>query len=205
MKYWFLILSVVFLTIACGGKEEKPDEQAQEVDPHTGVMPGHSDLSALTDQENTEDFSDPILRISGIELTTPDSWERETPSSSMRVVQYALKSDKNLKVTGFFFGQQDLVKENIDRWKAEFTKLEKSDEQKLVNDKITLIILEGTYKLKPFPMAQEFTPTDNYMVLAAIVPSPEGPYYFKIYGPTETLKKEIDSFKKFLNSYKISS
>ncbi len=166
-------------------------------------MPGHSDLSALTD--SNEDFSDPVLRISGIELTAPDTWQREAPSSSMRVVQYSLKSDNSLKVTGFFFGEQDLVKENIDRWKAEFTKLDKVDEQKLVNDKITFIILEGTYKLKPFPMAQEYTPTDNYMVLAAIVPSPEGPYYFKIYGPKDKLKNEIESFKKFLNSYKITA
>ncbi len=202
-----VILSITLITSCNQQKKEEvqtPDANRQMDDPHTGVMPGHGDLNTLTEDSN-QDFSDPIVKISGVELTTPDSWQREAPASSLRVLQYSLKSDPNLKVTGFFFGEQDLIKENIDRWKAEFTKLDKTNETKLVSDKIIFVVLEGTYKLKPFPMAQEFTPTDNYMVLAAIVPSPEGPYYFKIYGPKDKLNNEINSFKKFLNSYKMSA
>lgn len=206
IKYFLLILSVAILFVSCGEKQEvkEPEnvEAHQESDPHAGVMPGHGDLNALTDSgQNSEEFKDPIVKISGIELTTPDGWQREAPSSSMRILQFALKADNSLKVTGFFFGEQDLVKENIDRWKNEFTQISNDKEEKLNND-ITFITLEGTYKLKPFPMAQETTPTDGYMVLAAIVPTPEGPYYFKVYGPKDKLNSEIGNFKKFLASYK---
>lgn len=206
IKYFLMILSMGFMLISCGEKqEEKMPESAetqQQGDPHAGVMPGHGDLNSLTDnKQNSEEFKDPIVKISGVELTTPDAWLREAPSSSMRILQFALKSDNALKVTGFFFGEQDLVQENIDRWKNEFTKISSDKNEKLNND-ITFIILEGTYKLKPFPMAQETTPTDGYMVLAAIVPTPEGPYYFKVYGPKDKLNSEIANFKKFLSTYK---
>jgi len=145
------------------------------------------------------------LKLSNITFTAPDSWIREVPSSSMRVVQYALKADNALKITGFFFGQQDLVAENIERWKNEFNKLENSTETKLKDGKIDFVILEGVYNLKPFPMATEFVPTPDYMVIAAIVPSIDGPYYFKIFGPKSVLSKEIDNFKKFLNTSKEDS
>ena len=206
LKYFLMIVAVAILTISCSEtKEEKQPEQAatqQEADPHAGVMPGHGDLNALTDNNaNSEEFKDPQVKISGVELTTPDGWIREAPSSSMRILQFALKSDNSLKVTGFFFGEQDLIKENIDRWKNEFAKIDSDKEEKLNND-ITFIVLQGTYKLKPFPMAQETTPTEGYMVLAAIVPTPEGPYYFKVYGPKDKLNSEIANFKKFLASYK---
>lgn len=205
IKYFLMIFAMGLILMSCSEKqEEKMPENAgtqQEADPHTGVMPGHGDLNALTDNKNSEDFKDPIVKISGVELTTPDAWLREAPSSSMRVLQFALKSDNALKVTGFFFGEQDLVKENIDRWKNEFTKIS-SDKQEKLNNDITFIVLEGTYKLKPFPMAQEATPTDGYMVLAAIVPTPEGPYYFKVFGPKDKLNSEIANFKKFLSTYK---
>ena len=206
LKYFLMIVAVAILTISCSEtKEEKQPEQAatqQEADPHAGVMPGHGDLNALADgNTNPEEFKEPQVKISGIELTTPDSWQREAPSSSMRVLQFALKSDNSLKVTGFLFGEQDLIKENIDRWKNEFAKIDSDKEEKLNND-ITFIVLQGTYKLKPFPMAQETTPTEGYMVLAAIVPTPEGPYYFKVYGPKDKLNSEIANFKKFLASYK---
>ena len=206
LKYFLMIVAVAVFTISCSEtKEEKQPEQAatqQEADPHAGVMPGHGDLNALTDNNaNSEEFKDPQVKISGVELTTPDGWIREAPSSSMRILQFALKSDNSLKVTGFFFGEQDLIKENIDRWKNEFAKIDSDKEEKLNND-ITFIVLQGTYKLKPFPMAQETTPTEGYMVLAAIVPTPEGPYYFKVYGPKDKLNSEIANFKKFLASYK---
>ena len=204
-KYVLLFLALSFFIACSSEKEEEETEVKQEMtDPHAGVMPGGAHgLNELAGGQSNEDFTNPKVNISGIELTTPDTWEREAPASSMRVLQYALKSDKSLKVTGFFFGEQDLVKENIERWKNEFAKLDKTNEIKLMGDKITMITLEGTYNLKPAPMAQEYTPTADYMVIAAIVPSPEGPYYFKIYGPKATLNKEIESFKKFLNSYKV--
>jgi hypothetical protein len=205
MKQLIASLFLLTLLVSCGGEKKAEDtvlkqEHATEMPPHGGM----SDLNALTENQNI-DLSSPEVKLSNFTIFTPDAWKREIPSSSMRVVQYSLKADSTLKVTGFFFGMQDMIRENIDRWKAEFTDLKKTDETKLLNDKATMVILEGTYKLKPFPMAQEFKETPDYMVLAAIVPSKDGPYYFKVFGPKAILSKQIDIFKKFINSYKVQA
>ena len=72
----------------------------------------------------------------------------------------------------------------------------------MVNDKIHLVTIKGTFKKKPFPMAQEFTEEADYMTIASIVPSNEGPYFFKLVGPADKVQKELKNFKFFMNSYK---
>ncbi len=204
MKRIIIFAFALTLALASCSEPEKKVENAQNTDPHMGMnMDGKSGLSEIasdTEQMPVENL--PELKLANFTLTKPDSWTQENPASQMRIVQYACGTDNSVKVVGFFFGQQDMIKENIDRWKGEFVKLEKFNESKLSNDKITYIELEGAYRVKPAPMSSEFVETPGYMTLAAIVPSAEGPYYFKVNGPAETLKKEIANFKKFVGSYK---
>jgi hypothetical protein len=213
MKKFFLVALMALVMIGCSKKEEPVKKENDMNGGMSGEMPGGHPpmggmeaLNELSEDETAKfDASNPTLELSDISFTCPDGWEREKPTSSMRVVQYKLKSDPTAKVVGFFFGQQDLEKENIDRWKREFAELKDSKEEKLSGGKITMVTLEGVYNVKPFPMAQESTPTPDYMVLAAIVPSNEGPYYFKVFAPAKVLKAETNNFKKFLNSYKVKS
>jgi hypothetical protein len=204
MKQLIASLFLFTLLISCGGEKKAENamlkqEKANEMPPHGGM----SDLNALTENQNI-DVNNPEVKLSNFTIITPNAWKREIPGSSMRVVQYSLKADSTLKVTGFFFGMQDMLRENIDRWKAEFSDLKKANETKLLNEKATMVILEGTFKLKAAPMAQEFKETPDYMVLAAIIPSADGPYYFKVFGPKSVLSKQIDIFKQFINSYKVN-
>ena len=206
-KYLILILTFVFF-VSCADKVEQ--KVAEEAHPMEGAQSPHGmgmdALSELSDDATpTFDPNNPVLELSNITLTAPDGWEREKPASSMRVVQYKLKSDPETKIVGFFFGQQDMVRENIDRWKGEFKELQDSKEEDLVGGNVNMITLEGIYGVKHFPMSEESTPTPDYMVLAAIVKSSEGPYYFKVFAPSKILKKEMENFKKFLNSYKVIS
>ncbi|MBX3044533.1 MAG: hypothetical protein KIT33_09870 [Candidatus Kapabacteria bacterium] len=208
MNKYILLLLVIFITISCADKVE---QKQPEVDPMSELPAGHPPmsgmdaLSELSDDAPDFDPEDPILKLSNIQLKTPEGWLREKPSSSMRIVQYSLKNNSEHKVVGFFFGQQDMVKENIDRWKNEFAELQDSKEEELVGGNVTMITLQGVYGVKHFPMSEETTPTPDYMVLAAIVKSEDGPYYFKVFAPASVLKKEIDNFKKFLNSYIVIS
>lgn len=208
MKKFLIFLLTVIILASCADKVEQKEAEAE---PMGGMPSGHPPmggmdaLSELSDDAPSFDPENPVLELSNIKLTAPDSWLREKPSSSMRVVQYSLKSSPEHKVVGFFFGEQDLVKENIDRWKAEFEELQNSKEEELANGNVTMVTLEGVYGVKHFPMSEEYTPTPDYMVLAAIVKSNEGPYYFKIFAPSKILSKEIDNFKKFLNSYLANS
>ncbi|MDX9789670.1 MAG: hypothetical protein WC313_05240 [Candidatus Kapaibacterium sp.] len=204
MKKYILLIAAVTLMVSCTDKvEQKPAETNQEAGLPDGHPPmtGMDALSQLSDDLPPFDPDNPQLELSNITLTAPDNWLRERPTSSMRIVQYSLKNSQETKIVGFFFGQQDMVRENIDRWKAEFVELKDSKEEELMDSNVHMVILEGVYNVKPFPMAEEFTPTPDYMVLAAIVKSADGPYYFKVFAPKKVLQPEIDNFRKFLNSY----
>jgi hypothetical protein len=208
MKKYLLLVFMAIMVVSCG---EKVDTEKNLVDTLSGMPGGHPPvsgmdaLSELSDDAPSFDPSNPVLELSDITLTAPDNWLREKPTSAMRIVQYSLKNSPESKIVGFFFGQQDLLRENIDRWKNEFVELKSAEEETMAGDKVTMVVLEGVYNVKPFPMAEEFTATPDYMVLAAIVQSNEGPYYFKVFAPSKILKPEIANFKKFLNSYKIKS
>jgi hypothetical protein len=164
---------------------------------------GASDLEQLV-QESAKPAIDnaPVLKLANITLNKPEDWTQEQPTSQMRVVQYALKSDKSIKVVGFNFGIQDMIKENIDRWKSQFSKVDNVKETKMLGDKITMVEISGSFKLEKAPMSSEFTDSPNYLMIAAIVPSNEGPFYFKAVGPKDLMTKEMNNFKLFLNSYK---
>lgn len=207
MKKYLLLFLTLALMASCADKVEQKEP---EVDPNAGMPSGHPPmggmdaLAELSDDAPSFDPENPVLELSNIAMTAPDGWLRENPTSSMRIVQYSLKSHPESKVVGFFFGQQDMVKENIDRWKNEFSELKDSKEEQMLGGNITMVTLQGIFNVKHFAMGEESTPTPNYMVLAAIVKSDDGPYYFKVSAPADILNKEIDNFKKFLNSYKVN-
>ncbi len=203
-KYLILFLAFAIMT-SCADKVEQKDSEPVSDMEGGHPMGGMDALNELSEEMPPIDPNNPLLELSNITMTAPDSWVRENPTSSMRVVQYSLKSSPESQVVGFFFGQQDMIKENIDRWKGEFSELKDVKQEQMMKGEIELITLKGIFKVKHFAMAEESKPTPGYMVLAAIVKSADGPYYFKVAAPEEVLNKEIDSFKKFLNSYKVKS
>lgn len=196
------MFAISFALISCSEEQKKVEKPAVN-DPHMGVDMGGGGLSDLaSDTKQMPVENKPELTLANFTLTKPESWTQENPASAMRIVQYACGVDPSVKVVGFFFGQQDMIRENIDRWKGEFAKVDKSNETKLSGDKITYVEIEGVFRVKSAPMSSDFVETPGYMTLAAIVPSNEGPYYFKANGPSDVLKKEIENFKKFVGSYK---
>jgi hypothetical protein len=133
----------------------------------------------------------------------PSTWVVEQPTSSMRISQFGLKSNQEIKIIGFYFGNNDnMIEANIERWKNEFTNVESVKNSKAANDLIEVVLITGTFKKKPYPMAQEFEEAPNYSTMACIIPSKEGPYFFKAWGPKEEIAKELSVFTNFLNTYK---
>ncbi len=94
-----------------------------------------------------------------------------------------------------------MVDENIERWKQEFTRVDDIERMNYAGDKITLAIITGTFKKKAFPMAQDYTEEAGYMTIASIIPSNEGPYFFKLVGPEVKVQKQLSNFKLFMKSY----
>ncbi len=143
------------------------------------------------------------LVLADFQLSVPDVWVKEKPATEMRVVQYFLKHYSSVNIIGFYFGNRpEMADANIERWKGEYTKVDNIEKNKLAGDKIIMTVITGTFKKRPAPMAEEFSEVAGYMTLAAIIPSFEGPYFFKMVGPKTVVEKEIPRFRAFLNSYK---
>lgn len=146
--------------------------------------------------------SEEILELANFSLSIPNGWKQEAPSSRMRVAQLFFEEAPNHKIAVFFFGSQDMVDENIKRWRDQFTKEDGFKELSIDKNTISAVKIMGTFKKKDFPMATDYTEAPDYGTLAAIIPSNMGPYYFKLSAPKEIIEAEEENFIKMLNSHK---
>ncbi|MDA3930043.1 MAG: hypothetical protein PF541_13925 [Prolixibacteraceae bacterium] len=142
--------------------------------------------------------------LANFTLQIPNSWEEEAASNSMRVAQFKVKEFPEYEVVVSYFGNNNnMVKANIERWKGQFSQQESYTELSPNQNEVTGVKIIGTYKLKAFPMAQDFSETPNYGTLAAIVPSNEGPYFLKLTAPAHVIESQEKYFVEVLNSYSI--
>lgn len=213
MKYFVILLLSVFL-FACNEAQKDDSKPEANAEMENGELPeGHPDIDDMESMgknmgqaTNTVNITDGRIFLGNFSLKVPDEWAEQQPSSNMRIIEFVPKSNEELVIAGFYFGNNpSMIEGNIERWEKEFVKLDNSKEEAMADGKITYVQLEGTYKLKPAPMAQQFKETPDYMTLACIIPTEQGPYFFKVFGPKNELSKEINNFKSFLDSYRIEA
>lgn len=201
MKKLLLLLTLSLAFMACNKTEKAEPEQDQSQ--ATQEMPQDANHGMGQSGGTGVHFEGNTFHAANFKMTVPDNWSIQQPKGSMRLVQFAPKSDSTIEIVGFYFGnQENMVQANIDRWKGQFVSVENFAEE-TVNDKINFVKISGTFKQSsaPMDMSSSFTEAPGYLMLAAIVPSKEGPYFFKAVGPKDVMEKELDNFKKFLQSY----
>jgi len=203
MKYLITLLFAGLLIASCS-TQKKEQEEVDLDSVHQDIMSVHSNNMDIKIGEEID--GQPVVKFSDVVMNVPQEWQQEVPSSDMRAMQFFIKEEPMAKIIGFYFGNlPDMVAENIERWEFEFTDLKTSDEYSILDGKIQMIVLKGTYKLKSNPMAMDYVETENYGTLAAILPSADGPYYFKMVAPASVIDSQITNFRAFLESYKVVS
>ena len=117
---------------------------------------------------------------------TPKEWVKETPASNMRKAQYKV-SDKEKKAGDaelllFYFGAGGAggVDANLKRWAGQMGQTEYKSEAIEGKCKVTLVDLTGTY-------SDRGTSIENARMIAAVVATDQGPFFFKLVGPAETV------------------
>lgn len=151
------------------------------------------------------------VKIGPATYSVPTAWERQRarPPRTMQLGIPLAEGDagKCEFVVFYFNGGGGGVQENIRRWIGMFEKVdgkEKTESFTTGKLKITTLDVAGTYKDKPFPMAEEFTLRENYRMLAAIVETPDdGPYFFRIVGPKKTVSQQLDAWNQLLRTAKL--
>jgi len=136
----------------------------------------------------------------------PPQWKK-VPASGMRKASYEIPPTKGDKAPGelnvFILGGD--IEPNIKRWVDEFSGFDAKTlvrHDRTVND-MTQAVVEiptGTFS---GGMGSK-TPSANYGLLGAIVVTPSGAeYFFKLTGPSATIKAARDPFYKLLDSMRL--
>lgn len=133
-----------------------------------------------------------------IKFEAPAGWVKEEPSSNMRKAQYKVpdkdKKGGDAQLALFYFGpRNDMLEENLKRWAQQMGAADPKPEVIQGKCKVTLVDLKGTYTGD-----QQNGPQDNTRMLAAVVENQDGPWYFKLVGPAETVGPWRDEFIKML-------
>jgi len=147
--------------------------------------------------------------LGGVAVNVPTGWVTEPPSNAMRKAQYKLpgeKGDAELVVTYFGTGGAGGVEANIARWVGQFSESDGGTTKKLTVSEmpVTVVDIRGTFVGMQRPMGGTQTPQDGQRMLAAIVETPDGAFYFKLVGPDATVTKWEASFDQFVKQIKPS-
>jgi hypothetical protein len=143
------------------------------------------------------------FKVSEFNFTTPATWEKITPESSMRAAQLKI-TDAKTKDTGevifFYFGPGNGggTKANVDRWIGQFTDASapKSEEKTVGKTKVTYVQVEGTYQ-SGMPGGPKKAMA-NHGLLGAIVEGLQGSVFVKFTAPKALVKSGEGDFRKMV-------
>lgn len=157
----------------------------------------------------------PALDLGAITVRPPSAWKSEPPSSGMRKAQFVLgrsgsdTEDASLIVFYFGPGQGGSVEDNLERWYGQFQQADGSStrdrartSKKTVGGMpATMADVTGSYSagaMNPM-MPHGVAPKAGYRMLAAIIETPQGPYFLKLTGPAGTVGHWQPAFERFVD------
>ena len=176
--------------------------------PHTGTDP-HAGLGSMAPSTTAPEVGeDGMLGIGAIKFEVPATWKVEPPTSSMRRAQLkAPGPGGEAELVVYYFGPQGAGTndDNIERWVSQFkgpggvpVEDAKVSTEKVAGEDVTLVDVSGQYTNT---MVQQGPATKaDQRLMAAIVPSTDGPYYFKFLGPTKTVGAQATAFDQLIRS-----
>lgn len=143
-------------------------------------------------------------------LTAPETWQPRRPAISMiehELSVPAVEGDsRDGRVT--FMAAGGSVEANIERWLAQFTQPDGSDNRErakietieVAGAEVHLVDISGTFNESTGPMMGNAVPRENYRMLGAIIAAGDGgmPYFIKFYGPAQTVSANADAFRKMI-------
>ena len=144
----------------------------------------------------------------------PPKWARDDGGSPMRKAHYKIRAtagdtdDAEMSVYYFGKGGGGSIDANIDRWKSQFPDATEGDlkrsERKANGMKQTVVEIQGAFQGGGMGPREPEPKKGNYRMIAAIVETPSGNYFFKFTGPEKTVESERTTFFGLLDSVKAS-
>ena len=200
----FTVIVAAALSFYIMGEETKEPEMGDEQ-----AGQDHEPTVQIANRGETKVSLKPgFEQIGRLQAKVPPNWKREQPSSSMRIAQFVLPGNEGVGELVVFSGIGGSVDANLERWYGQF----KSETQRSVSESavkshehinkmdVTFSYAEGTYLKSSLGMGGSKTEMPGYALLAAIVATQDGPYYFKGTGPRSTMDSQKEPFQQFIRS-----
>lgn len=156
-----------------------------------------------------------VTAAATLTFSAPAGWKAAAPSSSMRVAQFVLPraagdaADADI-VVYYFGGSGGTVEANIERWLGQMQQpdgkpssaVAKREARSINGLKVTLVDVSGTYVAEMTPGSAQRHNNPNFRLRAAVIETPNGPYFIKLTGPSRTIATAEKAFEQFLGSMK---
>jgi len=214
-----IVLGALLMT-ACQSKGPTPKESAASAtetekpaaNPHAGASLTPEQQAAVDKIPRPEPDASGKIDLGAIIVQVPEGWQFVKPRTLMRRAQFTVSGPAgDAETVVFFMGKAGAGSEqaNIDRWIAQFTHKDGSSvvdvtpvEKKVSGFDVTQLEVAGEYNGGMTPGGQPGQGTSGQRLIAAIVATPQGPYYIKLLGPEATVAENRAAFDKMIASIK---
>jgi len=155
------------------------------------------------------------LVVGPFSLVAPATWTASPPTSGMRAAEFVLpaKAGAEASLVVFYFGPKGAgsVDDNLDRWLGQFQQADGKDSRSVAKiektqfagQDATYVSVTGRFVSGAMPTSGGPVDKPDQEMLAAIVASPSGPYYFKLVGAKSTVDANAKAFRAMLESLKV--
>jgi len=202
------------------------DTTPPPANPHAGMtgqpgmaaQPGanpHTVTAEPTSPRSLDKLPDGRLALGPFSVAAPADWTVKPITSNMRAADFQLpaKPGADAELIVYYFGPKGAgsVDDNLDRWLGQFQQADgkksrdvaKIEKTKFGGQDATYVSVSGRFMAQAMPGATEAVDKQDQSLLAAIVGSPSGPYYFKLVGAKSTVDANAAAFRAMLGSLKV--
>jgi hypothetical protein len=186
-------------------EEERPFEPLNDESQHGVLPPNHPPIGASDPQQGA--FAPGQGGESGeaIVWTVPGNWRSVPNPNGMRLATYrvpaAAGSSDEAELSIVRAGGSPEA--NIDRWTGQFTDAgtEKRTQQKVNGLAISTLEISGTFNAGGMTTPEApAAPRKGWTLAGAVVETDEGLYFFKLTGPSASIKGARRDFDALVNS-----
>lgn len=224
------VLGVLLIASACKSQSSAPSPEGTVAHAGSTGMGAPSAARALnpapanhgvppsaTAPRTLEKLPDGRVALGPFALQIPSGWTEQPSTSNMRAAQFQLPAPEGAEaeLVVYHFGASGAgsVDANIDRWLSQFQQADgssvtrdgaKIDKATYAGQEATLVSVSGRYVATP-PGGGEKVDKAGQSLFAAIIPSPEGPYYFRLIGDQAAVEAEAPRLREALSSLQLRS
>ncbi len=191
-----------------------PGAQSGMASPPTGAPGPHASMARQTEARSLDKLPDGKLGLGPFALAAPAGWTAKPVTSSMRAADFAVPGKAgDAQLIVYYFGSQGAgsVDDNLNRWLGQLEQpdgkptrgVAKVEQTKFAGQAATYVSATGHFKAQAMMPGASDQDIKEAAMLAAIIDSPSGPYYFKLTGPAPTIEAQRQAFRGMLESLKL--